>query len=220
MYKGDIAFGQIVNFKFTSRDSTGTPSLLSGATLVIFRDNSTSEFSQGLSVTTNFDSVAGLNHVTVTTGSGSTVFLEGHDYDVVISGGQVSTVTVVGEVVGQFSVSNRYGGATAYGKLQAVASTSQVSLPSTATTDNDAYTGALMVTVPGGPGGSQARYISDYTGATYSAQLDSALGTAVTSATTVVVYPGAPATTVNADIKKINGATLTGDGSTTSWGPA
>lgn len=192
LYRGDIALGQELNFKYTTRDATGTPSTLSGGNLLkIFRDNSTSSFSQGLSLTTDFGGVVGLNNVRITTGSAGTVFLEGHDYMVVHHQGQISNITISGEVVGEFSVSNRFGGAVAYGLLQAVASTSQVSLPSTASTTNDIYTGALMVAATG-PGMSQARFISDYTGATFSAQLDSAVGTALTSATTVVIYPGAP----------------------------
>lgn len=197
MYRGDYAPGQVVNFKYTSRDSTGTPSTLSGANLlVIYRDNSTSEFSQGLSLTTDFDGVVGQNHVRVDTASGLSVLLPGHDYQVTHRFGQVSGVTVVGEVVGEFSISNRFGGALFAGLLQGVPSSSQVSLPSAASATNDLYNGGLLVSIEG-PGNGQSRFISDYTGAGLFAQLDSATGTAFTSATTVVIYPGAPAIPVS-----------------------
>lgn len=207
-YQGDIAYGQVLNFKYTTRDATGTPSTLSGGNLlVIYRDNSTSDFSQGLSLTTDFDSVVGLNNVQVATASGSTVFLEGHDYQVVHRAGQISNITIAGEVVGEFSVSNRFGGALVYGLLSGVASTSNISLPSTASATSDIYNGALVV-MQTGPGQHQARFISDYTGAGLFAQLDSALAVAVTSATTAVVYPGAPA--VSASINSIAAGSYSG----------
>lgn len=216
-YYGDFANGQIIDITFTSRDSTGTPSTLSGVKLALGMGASTSSFSQGLSLTTDFGGIVGRNHVTIT--SGTTMYLDGQDYHLFALAGQVSPTTIVGETIARFSINNRFGGAVAYGKLQTVASTSQVSLPSTASTTNDIYNGA-MVLMQVGPGQAQARYISDYTGATFSAQLDQALGTAVTSSTTVVVYPGVPGSAVSADLRYINGTLLTGDGSTSSWGPA
>ena len=247
-YRGDFAFGQVLDIKFTSRNSLGVPSTLSGVVLALGRANSTSSFSQGLSLVTDFGGIVGRNAARITTASSATQFLEGHDYELFVLAGQVSPLNVFGEVAAEFSINNRFGGALLYGPLSGVASTSNVSLPSGATTTNDIYNGALLV-MSSGPGMQQARYISDYTGAGLFAQLDSALGTAVTSATTAVVYPGAPsvpgsinsivpgtysgvtvgvnnlagafsAATVRADMRLINGVLLTGDGSTSSWGPA
>ena len=187
-YLGDFAPNQQVDFLFTSRDSTGTPSTLSGPVLSIYRDGNTTEFTTGLSLSTDFDARVGLNRCLIDTSALSTAYLEGHDFNVVFTAGQVSPTTVVGEVVGQFSLNNRWGGASLYGKLAAAGTLSTLSLPSLGTTTNDIYDGHVFVAISGA-GMGQSRTISKYTGATASGQLDAALTTAVASTTTSALFP-------------------------------
>jgi hypothetical protein len=112
-YKGDIALGSTLDFKFTTRRfSTGTPFALAGTpTLAAYPDNSTTEITAGITLTTDFDTRTGLNHVRIVA-SGANGYAAGSNYDVVITAGTVDSVSVVGEVVGSFSI-ERTGAALA-----------------------------------------------------------------------------------------------------------
>src|SRR3990167_10329395 len=103
-YIGDFAFGQVVDHVFASRDSVGTPSTLSGPALAVYGGISATQFTTNLSLTTDFDGVAGLNHVRLPLTDAATC-LEGQDYAIVFTAGQVSPTTIVGEVAGRFSIS-------------------------------------------------------------------------------------------------------------------
>lgn len=101
----DYTLGDTVNFMFTTRRfSTGAPYTLAGTPAVsVYEDNSTTQITSGVTLTTDFDSVTGLNHVAVVATSGNG-FEAGKDYHLVITTGTVDSVSVVGEVVGRFTL--------------------------------------------------------------------------------------------------------------------
>lgn len=104
-YLGDYVAGDTLDFNFTTRQfSTGAPFALSGGAVVVYKGSSTTESSSGVTLTASFDSVTGLNHVTITTGSDGTFYANGSQFSVVISAGTVDSVSVVGEVVGRFTL--------------------------------------------------------------------------------------------------------------------
>ena len=97
----------MVDFDFTSRIN-GLPTTLSGSPVVsVYKTNSTVESTTGVTLTVDFDARTGLNHVRIDLSSDLTFYAAGVDYAVVITTGTVGGTSVVGEVVGHFSILNR-----------------------------------------------------------------------------------------------------------------
>lgn len=103
----DYALGSTFDLKFTTRAfATGIPTTMAAnATVVAYADNSTTEITAGITLTYTggFDGVAGLCNVRVAATSGNG-YASGSNYALVISAGTVGGVSVVGEVVGEFSI--------------------------------------------------------------------------------------------------------------------
>jgi len=109
----DVTLGDTIYFKFTTRAfATGIPTQLAGTPSVsIYSNDSVTQLgpatvatpAAGITLAVDFDSVTGLNHVTVVA-TGGNGYADDTDYYIVISAGTVATVSCVGEVVGEFSV--------------------------------------------------------------------------------------------------------------------
>lgn len=108
MYYGDIALGDTIDIKFTTRRfSTGAPHALAGPGVIsAYPGNSTTQLTAGITTTADFDGVTGLNNVRVVATSGNG-YAAGTNYALVITTGTVDSVSVVGEVIGYFSIQNR-----------------------------------------------------------------------------------------------------------------
>src|SRR5689334_20566702 len=99
MWLGEFDAGSTVDFKFTTRGTTGAPTTLSGTPAVsVYKSNSTTESTSGVTLTTDFDSRTGLNHVRVDLSSDGTFYATASDFQVVITAGTVGGTSVVGEV--------------------------------------------------------------------------------------------------------------------------
>lgn len=106
-YLGDISLGQTLDFNFTTRQISGAPSTLSSSpVLSCYVGNSTTEITAGITLSVDFDSRTGMNHVRIVA-SGGNGYATASDYSVVITTGTVNSVSVVGEVVADFSIENR-----------------------------------------------------------------------------------------------------------------
>lgn len=105
---GDYTAGDVIDFKFTSRRfSTGAPFTLSGSVVPVLacsKSNGTTLSTAGITVTADFASTTGLNHVRINTAADPTFYADGNQFDVVITNGTVDSVSVVGEVVGRFTL--------------------------------------------------------------------------------------------------------------------
>lgn len=90
---------------FTTRAfATGIPTVLSGVPVVsAYEDAGTTEITAGITLGADHDTVAGLNMLTIVA-TAANGYESGKDYNLVITTGTVGGVTVVGEVVGQFSL--------------------------------------------------------------------------------------------------------------------
>jgi len=94
-----------LNFQFTTRTTTGAPTELAGTpVLSVYPAASDAQITAGITLDVNFDAVTGLNHVTIDLAG----YAVAQDYAVVITTGTVGGVSVVGEVVAQFSIENRF----------------------------------------------------------------------------------------------------------------
>jgi hypothetical protein len=105
-YLGDYATSTTIYNKFTTyRPSTGAPFTLAGTpALSVYKDNSTTQSTAGVTLTADFDSVTGLNHWAVDTSADGTFYSTGSSFDVVITTGTVDSISAVGSVVGSFTL--------------------------------------------------------------------------------------------------------------------
>ena len=104
MSLGDFDSGAVVYGKFTTfNPSTGAPFTLGGTpALSVYKDNSTTQTTTGVTLTADFDSVTGLNHFAIDTSD--SFYAVGSFFDVVITTGTVNAVSAVGSVVGRFTI--------------------------------------------------------------------------------------------------------------------
>ena len=109
-YLGDITLDDTLDFKFTTADpSTGAPTTLSGTPAIsIYEDNGTTEITAGVTLTADFDTRTGLNHVRIAA-TAANGFEVGKNYQAVITTGTVGGTSAVGYVVAEFSIENRSG---------------------------------------------------------------------------------------------------------------
>jgi hypothetical protein len=107
-YFGDVRLGDTIDVKFTTRRfSTGAPFTLAGSPAIsAYVGNGTTEITAGITLTVDFDSRTGLNNVRVVATSGNG-FATATNVQLVITAGTVDSVSVVGEVVGSFSIEAR-----------------------------------------------------------------------------------------------------------------
>ncbi len=100
---------QTIYVYFNSVGTDGVAETLSSGAIEIYEDGSTTQITTAETLTASFDSVVGYNQVAIDLNDSG--FETGKTYTVVLSGGTVDSVSVVGRVVGVFSV-GRYASAT------------------------------------------------------------------------------------------------------------
>jgi hypothetical protein len=106
-YLGDVRLGDTIDFKFCTVQSTGAPTTLAGSPVIsAYPANSTTQLTANITLTVDFDTVTGLNHVRVVASSGNG-YATATNYEMVITTGTVNAVSAVGYVVGTFSIENR-----------------------------------------------------------------------------------------------------------------
>ncbi|KKK90181.1 hypothetical protein LCGC14_2725690, partial [marine sediment metagenome] len=90
---------------FTTRAfATGIPTVLAGTpVLSVLEENNATPITAGVSVNVDRASVVGLNEATIVA-TGANGYEAGKSYSIYISTGTVGGVSVVGEVVGQFTI--------------------------------------------------------------------------------------------------------------------
>jgi hypothetical protein len=105
---GDFAVGATIDLKFTTVNTSGVPTQLAGSPAAhVYKANGTTENNTGLTLTVDFDARTGLNHVRIDTSQDATFYAAGGEFQVVLTTGTVGGSSVVGYVVGTFSLRNR-----------------------------------------------------------------------------------------------------------------
>lgn len=101
----DYTLGDTLDIKFTTRAfATGIPTTLAGSPVIsAYPGNSTTQITTGITLSVDFDSVTGLHNIRVVATSGNG-YATATDYALVITTGTVGGVSVVGEVVGEFTL--------------------------------------------------------------------------------------------------------------------
>lgn len=103
---GDFDTSTVIYGKFsTFRPSTGAAFTLGGTpALSVYKDNSTTQSTTGVTLTVDFDTVTGLHHFAIDTSADGTFYAAGSFFDIVITTGTVDSVSVVGTVVASFTI--------------------------------------------------------------------------------------------------------------------
>jgi hypothetical protein len=174
---GDYQLEDTIYIPFTTRAfATGVPTTLAGTPVVTgHRDANITQFTTGITLAADFDSIAGLNMITVVA-TAANGYVAGETYTLYLSAGTVGGVSVVGEVVGHFTLDmsaaakDLANGTDGLGAIKAehaliVADTNELqtddvpSLIATAQADLDTITGAAGAIVD--TGAATATAISD-----------------------------------------------------------
>jgi len=102
----DYTVGNTIYLMFTTRQfSDGVPTVLAGGPVVsAYENDSVTQITAGITLGVSHDSVVGMNLLTIVA-TGANGFEAGKDYSLVVTTGTVGGVSVVGEVVGTFSLS-------------------------------------------------------------------------------------------------------------------
>jgi hypothetical protein len=109
-YLGDYDLGTTLYTKFTTVNASGVPTELSAPAMVFYQDNLVTAFptvSGGLSCDASWNSYTGLNHAQMILTTSVTGIVTGSQYQLVVSTGTVSGVSLKGYVVGEFSIRKR-----------------------------------------------------------------------------------------------------------------
>jgi hypothetical protein len=99
----DFNVGDVVDLKFTSVSSGVATALLSGV-IDVYKNNSTAESTEGVTLTSTFAEVVGFNHVRIETTADSTFYSAASKFLVMLSAGTVDGNSVAGYSVGGFSL--------------------------------------------------------------------------------------------------------------------
>lgn len=182
---GDFDASTVVYGKFTTyRPSTGAAYTLGGTpALSVYKDNSTTQSTTGVTLVADFDSVTGLNHFAIDTSADGTFYSAGSFFDVVVTTGTVDSVSVVGAVVGSFtlrktaSLKPATAGRTLVVDASGLADANAVKLgPSGSGTAQTARDVGASVLISSGTGTGQL----DVTSGVIKSNLSQILGTALT----------------------------------------
>lgn len=211
-YRGDIRLGDTIDVKFTTRQITGAPFTLAGTPVIsAYVGNGTTEITAGITLTVDFDARTGLNNVRVVASSGNG-FATATNVQLVITTGTVNGVSVVGEVIGEFSIENRSAlMPTTAGRTADVSAGGEVGIdwanigsPTTAVnlSGTNIDVDQIVASVSGAVG-SVTGAVGSVTG-----NVGGNVAGSVASVTAITASGGI----VSADVKKVNAVTVIGAG--------
>lgn len=172
-YFGDFAEDATVHIPWNSNDAGGASiTRATNGTISVYKDNSATQSTAGITDTEDFDSLTGVHMVTIDT-SADAFYATGSNYSVVLSGATIDGETV-NACIGTFSIENRYVPAdTDYlDEISVVATVNDASATagsfvgsSGLSSTNDFYNG-MVVVFTGGTLKGIGRKVTDYVGST------------------------------------------------------
>ena len=100
----DITLEDTIYVHFNTRDfSSGFPATLTGGTVSVYPDGSDTQFTTGITLDADKDSLTGFNELTIVATAANT-YADGTDYVLVITAGTINGVPAAGLIVGEFSI--------------------------------------------------------------------------------------------------------------------
>jgi hypothetical protein len=135
-YLGDFAEDYAtLNTKFTTVSTGAVPTTLIGSPVIsVYKANGTTESTAGVTLTVDFDSRTGAHNVLIDLSSDA-FYSTGNDYQIMLTAGTVDSISVVGYVVGEFSIENRFVRGTDSAATAASLATAQLDLDKITGTD-------------------------------------------------------------------------------------
>ena len=107
-YLGDFNLSTVLYTKFTMVNGSGVPTTLGDSpTFGFYQDANVTLFTAGVTVTGDFNSMTGLNHLQMTVTTSATGIAAGSSYQLVIATGSVSGISVKGYPIAEFSILTR-----------------------------------------------------------------------------------------------------------------
>lgn len=102
---GDYDVSTVLDFKFnTQQFLSGAPFALAGGSIGIYKNNMLTGTTSGVTLTADWDSKTGANHVRVDLSTALSYYAAGAHYNAVIEAGTVNGLSVVGKIVGSFTL--------------------------------------------------------------------------------------------------------------------
>lgn len=210
MYLGDFDPGDTIDTKFTTADLFGAGVTFTSGAISVYKDNSTTESTSGVTLSTDFDSRTGLNNVRITTASDGTFYSAGSNFQIVATAGTADGISLNGYVVASFSIRARSAlrPATA-GRTLAVDSNGRVDMSLIEGSDaTDTLNARTLAS-------------ADYATATALATVAGYVDTEIAAIKTKTDQLNFGVTgKVDANLTHVNETEVTGDGDGTPWGPA
>lgn len=106
-YLGDYAADGIVDFMWSTNAADGASiTRATNGTVSVYKGNSTTQSTAGITDTEDFDSLTGIHHCRINL-SADAFYAAGEDYNVVLSGATIDG-EAVNAVLATFSIENRY----------------------------------------------------------------------------------------------------------------
>jgi hypothetical protein len=101
----NYALGSTIHRKFSTAVGGAGTTLSGSPVIAAYPADSTTQITAGITLTVDFDSLTGLNHVAIVASSGNG-FAADTDYALVVTQGTVGGVNVAGTVVAEFGIEN------------------------------------------------------------------------------------------------------------------
>lgn len=188
----DIALNATEDFPlFTTRVDTGAPTDVSGIVVSAYPDNSATQITAGITVSSP-DSIAGYANVRVVATVANGYAYNTH-YTLVITTGTVNSVSVVGAIVGEFTIRRNVPGLVRAFIAQASTSTTLVFDSATSFADN--FLNGHFVYIVAGTGAGQSRVIDSWVSSTDTATVSPAWTTTPDTTSICECYATPPAST-------------------------
>lgn len=103
-YLGDFAVSAMVDFKWNTNAATGASiTRATNGTVSVYKDNSTTQSTSGVTDTEDFDSLTGVHHCRIDLSADGTFYAAGHEFQVVVSAAVIDGQTV-NAVIAHFSI--------------------------------------------------------------------------------------------------------------------
>lgn len=221
-YLGDITIEDTVDFYFSTVGTTGAPATLSGTPVVsAYVGNSTTQITAGITLDVDFDTVTGLNHVRVAA-TAANGYTTGTNVSLVITTGTVGGTSVVGYVVGAFSIGARSAFARIGANGAGLTDLATASLLTTVAGYLDTEIAAILADTnelqTDWANGGRLDLILDARASQTSVDTVDGIVDAIKAKTDSLTFTVAGQ--VDANIESVNGATVNGTGTPgDEWGP-
>ena len=105
-YRGDYLPGVTFAVLFNTTKTDMTPITIAGSPTIVLYKDGIAGASTGLTLSVDYGGVTGLHKIVVNMANTS-IYEEGHDYEVVFTAGTVDSISITGKAQFCFSISNR-----------------------------------------------------------------------------------------------------------------